>query len=80
LLSQTPKWLSKMRLWAITVHTLVPPENTRTPVVFRSFGEAGESSVSPSRLLVPILFPMIWLPLRSSKARRQRVRVHGHAG
>jgi hypothetical protein len=47
LLSQIPILLSKMRLWAITVRTGVPPENTRTPVVFRSFGEAGASSVSP---------------------------------
>jgi hypothetical protein len=48
LLSQIPILLSKMRLWAITVRTRVPPENTRTPVVFRSVGEAGESSVSRS--------------------------------
>ena len=66
LLSQMPILLSKMWLWAITVRTRVPPENTRTPVVFMSVGEAGESSVSPSRLFVPILLPMILLPLRSS--------------
>jgi len=56
LLSQIPILLSKMRLWAITVLTEVPPEKTRTLVVFRSL--TVPSSVSPLRLLVPILFPM----------------------
>src|SRR5580704_14321197 len=66
LLSQMPTLLLKMWLCAITTRTWVPPENTRTPVVFMSVGETGESSVSPSRLFVPILLPMILLPLRSS--------------
>src|SRR6478609_5071495 len=66
LLSQMPIELSNMRLKAIFTLTVVPPENTSTPVVWRSAGPGGPSSVSPLRLFLPMELSMITLPFRSS--------------
>src|SRR5271170_7800444 len=65
-LSQMPMKLSNMWLCATVTVTGVPPENTSTPVVFRSDGPGGPSSVSPSRLFLPMELPTITLPFRSS--------------
>ena len=66
LLSQMPIELLDMRLKAIFTVTGVPPENTSTHVVCRSAGPGGPSSVSPSRLFLPMELATITLPFRSS--------------
>ena len=48
LLSQMPIALSAIWLRVIVVVTRVPPENTRTPVVFRSWGLHVEFGGSPA--------------------------------